>query len=509
MSKKHTLNSFIASLPDGYADRYDYSQVVYTGNKDKIAVRCKYHDHVFMATPNNHLRGKGGCPLCKGENVAKRNRGNAFAKAQTGVSKKGAAHYRKLFVEAHGGRYVYDWGTFTTVSTPMRMECTEHGEFWQTPSIHRQGSGCPECYVVGQRTGEPAMRTKLETAHPSLVFTQVPAVRHALVAYICPTHGAQTGFAHSMLGGHGCIECGWDKSVKAAQAAQTTASTLPVRYLQRFIEAHGFDTVLEYSPDWMGRKSLDLYVPEAKFAIEFNGAWCHHSSPESSAAVARYARKATIHKDKWAACKAAGVKLLQIWDFKWDVPTLRGIYLHKILHRLGLDTRVYARKCKITEITTEHAKAVHAELSLEGKPTFFKNTRHYALVHEGVEVMWMSEGTVMREGGNRNELIRMATRPGVTVVGGVSKLMALCPKGTIMFTTNDTGSVLPGGVVVGSRYWWYHPASKRLLTRAQAAPKRREKENGEPHREGEGERQFMERHGWVRVWDSGLTRYTV
>ena len=45
-----------------HGDKYDYSKVIYAGNKTKVTIRCHQHGD-FKQTPANHLSGQG-CPGC-------------------------------------------------------------------------------------------------------------------------------------------------------------------------------------------------------------------------------------------------------------------------------------------------------------------------------------------------------------------------------------------------------------------------------------------------------------
>lgn len=47
-----------------HGNRYDYSDVVYRSNKEKVSIRCRQHG-VFKQIPNSHLSNTGGCPRCK------------------------------------------------------------------------------------------------------------------------------------------------------------------------------------------------------------------------------------------------------------------------------------------------------------------------------------------------------------------------------------------------------------------------------------------------------------
>ena len=45
----------------------------------------------------------------------------------------------------HHNRYDYSKVKYINNKTKVCIVCTEHGEFWQTPSDHINGKGCPPC----------------------------------------------------------------------------------------------------------------------------------------------------------------------------------------------------------------------------------------------------------------------------------------------------------------------------------------------------------------------------
>ena len=47
--------------------------------------------------------------------------------------------------EIHGDKYDYSKVEYINTKTKVCIICPEHGEFWQTPGSHLNGSGCPEC----------------------------------------------------------------------------------------------------------------------------------------------------------------------------------------------------------------------------------------------------------------------------------------------------------------------------------------------------------------------------
>lgn len=55
-------------------------------------------------------------------------------------------------------------------------------------------------------------------------------------------------------------------------------------------------------------KELDIYLPELKLALEYNGEYWHDEIKK---------RKPGYHKEKQKACEKKGIKLIEVWDSEW------------------------------------------------------------------------------------------------------------------------------------------------------------------------------------------------
>lgn len=58
------INEFIKDANKVHSGIYDYSRVIYKGNKTKVEIVCNKHGP-FWQTPINHISGKNGCPICR------------------------------------------------------------------------------------------------------------------------------------------------------------------------------------------------------------------------------------------------------------------------------------------------------------------------------------------------------------------------------------------------------------------------------------------------------------
>ncbi len=57
-------------------------------------------------------------------------------------------------VHTHGNRYTYKHTIYVKAHSKVRIVCSTHGEFNQTPSSHLRGRGCPQCGGTHKKTTE-------------------------------------------------------------------------------------------------------------------------------------------------------------------------------------------------------------------------------------------------------------------------------------------------------------------------------------------------------------------
>lgn len=128
--KYYGIEDFIYKANKIHNNKYNYSKVVYTGTRNLVTIICPIHGE-FQQKPCNHLQGKG-CPKCKNDKLH-----TIFSfDTQTFIQKA------KLI---HGDRYDYSKVNYFNSRTKVCIICPEHGEFWQIPSDHLNGHGCPKC----------------------------------------------------------------------------------------------------------------------------------------------------------------------------------------------------------------------------------------------------------------------------------------------------------------------------------------------------------------------------
>lgn len=113
-----------------YFPELDYSKTQYLGWDKHVTITCPKHGD-FKVLPSLFLKSKG-CPKCSMEQ-----HGRNMTKSPEDFLKDA-----KL---VHGDKYDYSKVEYINCQTKVCIICPEHGEFWQTPNSHLQGSGCPNC----------------------------------------------------------------------------------------------------------------------------------------------------------------------------------------------------------------------------------------------------------------------------------------------------------------------------------------------------------------------------
>lgn len=123
-------NSFVEKCKKIHGDKYDYSRTIYMNNHTNVCIICPIHGEYYMR-PNNHLSGQG-CPICGRLSAAEK-------------LKKNTSVFIEEARKVHGDKYDYSKVEYINNTTKICIICPEHGEFWQIPSAHLRGQGCPDC----------------------------------------------------------------------------------------------------------------------------------------------------------------------------------------------------------------------------------------------------------------------------------------------------------------------------------------------------------------------------
>lgn len=110
----------------------------------------------------------------------------------------------------HGDRYDYSKVNYININTKVEIICSVHGSFFQTPTAHLNGQGCPFCNKGSKRltTSEFIEKAKLARGN-NYDYSKVNYINaKTKVEIICPAHGSFYITPDNFLRGHGCPKCG-------------------------------------------------------------------------------------------------------------------------------------------------------------------------------------------------------------------------------------------------------------------------------------------------------------
>ena len=276
-----SLSNFIKRANKVHGDKYDYSKVEYVNCATKVCIICPKHGE-FWQTPSSHLSGCG-CPKCSLEK-------------QTSDKEEFIKKSRKV----HGDKYGYSKVEYVNVNTKIHIICPEHGEFWQVPTNHLSGQGCPTCGIEknakNQALSTKEFIKKAKKVHKDKYdYSKVDYVNSVTkVCIICPEHGEFEQRSSNHLRGDGCQTC--------------NLSHLE-RSVMNYLDEVGITYDYQKRFDWLGRQSLDFYLPDYNVGIECQGRQhffpveCFGGDKEFKKVLERDKRKKTL-------CEKHGVKLL-------------------------------------------------------------------------------------------------------------------------------------------------------------------------------------------------------
>ena len=159
---------------------------------------------------------------------------------------------------------------------------------------------------------------------------------------------------------------------------------------------------------------IDIYIPDLKIGIEYNGNYWHSSLMKD-----KY-----YHENKSKIAEANGIRLIQIYQYEWEDLDQR----NKILQMLKIafnkvENRIYARNCTVKQISNTEAKPFNEKTHLQNH----RNAQvTYGLFYnnELVQLMSFSKTRYNKNLKNDNdwEIIRGCPGSNNIVIGGVSKL---------------------------------------------------------------------------------------
>ena len=219
--------------------------------------------------------------------------------------------------------------------------------------------------------------------------------------FICTIHSKEfLAHPHNVL--RGAIPCPMCNHMRSA------GENAIAKLLANFTE------VQQRNRQLLRPRELDIYMPQAKLALEYCGEFWHSlGNPEDVRS------KKEKHYEKYVACKAIGIRLFTVYESEW---LQRGYALRRLFRNaLGRGRgKLMARKCDLRKVALEDARVFYERYHPQGGAG---SGEHYGLYWRDklVACMRFTFGANDRGGSTRVwTLTRYATR--ITVAGAASRL---------------------------------------------------------------------------------------
>ena len=319
------------------------------------------------------------------------------------------------------------------------------------------------------------------------------------VCIVCPEHGEFWQTPNNHLNGNGCPLC---KNRKIGDGLRDTVED----FSNKSNEIHDITDCLKALSPQQRNREIDVYIPSLNLGIEYNGLHWHSE---------RLGKDKNYHLDKLNKCNEQGIKLIQIFEDEWI--NHREICESKLRQICGLNRnpKIFARKCKVVEITDKNEVYEFLDKNhIQGRTGFTIALGAY-YNNELVGVM-----TFKKEKEGYWDLNRFATDINYQCIGIGGKLFkyftrkypfieikSFADRRWTIDPTNNLYTKLgfEFDSFVPPSYWYYKDGEiirhHKFGFRKQILHKR----YGLPLDLKESE--MAERLGYTRIWDCGLIKY--
>lgn len=381
-----STEEFIVKAKDVHGDTYDYSQTKYAGTAKHVTIVCKKHG-AFEQFAGHHLNG-GVCPSC-------------FRESLTMTTEQYVARARAK----HGDKFDYGMIKYTSHKDKITVICKEHGVFEVLPiGFLKTENGCMKCAGNAQLTVEQFVEKARKIHGETYDYSKVEYKNHyEHVTITCKTHGDFNQSPGSHAQGRGCPKC--------ANYGPSKAQIEIYEFLSKHTEA-----ILEHKFEGISYV-YDIYLPEHKLAIEFNGLFWHST---------RRIKDEDRDYAKYKAAMDIGVRTFTIFEDEWQFQpdTIK----QSLLSAIGALPRVFARKCTIDRVEPYEYHTFFQDNHIQGSPRNPEVVIGLYYNHELVACMAFGQWRSNRRNVDKRhwELTRYACHN--TVVGGASKLFAFFAK---------------------------------------------------------------------------------
>lgn len=269
--------------------------------------------------------------------------------------------------------------------------------------------------------------------------------------------------------------------------------------LLQYVESLGVKTIANDQSVAPGFEA-DIYCPDRKLAIEFNGLYWHSEK----------FRGRMYHSDKTDAFLAKGVQVIHVWEDEWN--NSRDVVERMIARKLGVSKErpVNARSLSVGMASAKESRTFLESNHIQG----YVAASVQVALREGSEIVALA--SFRRRRGGSWELSRYATSANVR--GGFTKVLKhfISIEDPAEIVTFADRGVSDGGLYLNSGFvqdgviapdYKYVRNGKMREHKFNYRKARFRKDPGLEFREGATEKELAEMNGLYRLFDSGKVRW--
>jgi very-short-patch-repair endonuclease/endogenous inhibitor of DNA gyrase (YacG/DUF329 family) len=249
---------------------------------------------------------------------------------------------------------------------------------------------------------------------------------------------------------------------------------------------------------------LDIYIPDYKLAIEFDGLYWHSNKDKN------------YHLNKTQMCLEKGIQLLHIFENEWIDPVKQDIWKSIINNKLNKNNKIFARKTIVKEVDNISVREFLNNNHLQGFTSSFVKL---GLFYDNELISLMTFGKTRFSKKYEWEMIRFCNKKFFTVVGGASKLYRYFvnnykPNNIISYADRrySNGGLYEELGFEFSHYskpnYWYFKLPDITLFNRLKFQKYKLKNLIENFNENKSEVENMINNGYKRIFDCGNIVYT-
>ncbi len=286
---RKSLATFINECNIVHNHKYDYSKVEYKNNKEKICIVCPYHGE-FWQQPILHLKGEG-CPKCKNETIKRKLR----MSTQDFINKSKSIHNNDFSYEKTNLNERYNNKIIVTCN-----KCKK--DIYVVVGAHLSGNKCPHCYGTHLKTTDEFIQDAKKVHGDKYDYSKVKYKGNKIkICIICPKHGEFWQTPNCHLRQRGCPKC------KNSYLEQKIDNFLQKEHIIFESQKHF---------EWLGKQSLDFYLPQYNIAIECQGEQ-HFNAIEKFGGEDGLKKRQQLDEQKYNLCEEHNIHILYYSNKKY------------------------------------------------------------------------------------------------------------------------------------------------------------------------------------------------